>query len=252
MVERTRRRIALLSPHPDDLALSIGGTLRVLAEAHAIDATIFTIFSHSQNAGQVAAHGDVAAVTALRRAEDESYARAIGAELRHLGFPDSTRRQAVGEPVSFAEVVRDGRLLAAVTEQLRAAVVGVGFEVIFAPLAFGENPDHQITRHVITEGEPVGEVVFYEDLPYGSWFGDQAKVAEYASAGLRRARPLALDIDRMVGAKADDIRRYPSQVDETWISATLSYARSIRPGVAVERFWPTSPAFLEWLSGLAS
>lgn len=171
-----------LSPHLDDVAFSCGAAFATLA-ARGWDAHLVTIFTRSVPAPQGFA---LACQTskglppeldymALRRAEDQQAAHALGAaSARWLPHAEAPHRGYESAPALFAGVhAADQNAWRPVAADLAALVQELAPALVFAPQAIGGHADH---RHVVRAvaaaaaeraraGRPLA-VAWYRDTPY--------------------------------------------------------------------------------------
>jgi LmbE family N-acetylglucosaminyl deacetylase len=159
--------VVAVSPHLDDAAFSVGGTLAALADA-GHEVTVVTCFTASvpDPAGFALAcqldKGLPADVDymALRRAEDAAAMAVLGAGSLHLDLPEAPHRGYTGAPDLFAGV-HDGD---DVWRPVRAALADVPGDLWLAPQALGAHVDHlQVLRAVATPDRPV---LWWRDSPY--------------------------------------------------------------------------------------
>jgi len=199
-------RGTVVSPHPDDAALSIGGLLGRIAGR--CELTLVTVFSRSRwvRPGWIGRRGE-AAISRVRREEESAFAEAIGATLHLLNLPDASLRGY--DAASELELLRDPQdwqrhVRALVASRL--ALVDPDF--VIAPAAIGGHVDHILVRSAVCEwaSSARGTVFLYEDLPY--------KNRAAQSPGARPARfPITIDIRAQRAAKLALLSFYPSQLD---------------------------------------
>ncbi|MBM7807543.1 LmbE family N-acetylglucosaminyl deacetylase [Geodermatophilus bullaregiensis] len=160
-------RVTAVSPHLDDAAFSVGGTLAALADA-GHEVTVVTCFTRSvpDPAGFALAcqldKGLPADVDymALRRAEDTAAMAVLGATPLHLDLPEAPHRGYTSAADLFAGV-HDGDGIWTTVRDLLAAVPG---DLWLAPQALGSHVDHlQVLRAVAGTGRPV---LWWRDSPY--------------------------------------------------------------------------------------
>ncbi|GAB3300748.1 PIG-L family deacetylase [Geodermatophilus aquaeductus] len=156
-----------VSPHLDDAAFSVGGTLAALADA-GHEVTVVTCFTRSvpDPAGFALAcqldKGLTADVDymALRRAEDAAAMAVLGAVSRHLDLPEAPHRGYTSAPDLFAGV-HDGD---DVWRPVCAALADVPGDLWLAPQALGAHVDHlQVLRAVTALDRPA---LWWRDSPY--------------------------------------------------------------------------------------
>jgi LmbE family N-acetylglucosaminyl deacetylase len=160
-------RITAVSPHLDDAAFSVGGTLAVLAAAEH-EVTVVTCFTASvpDPAGfALACQLDKglpadADYMALRRAEDDAAMALLGATPLHLPLPEAPHRGYTSAPDLFAGV-HDGD---EVWRDVAAALEDLTADLWLAPQALGGHVDHlQVLRAVAALDRPV---LWWRDSPY--------------------------------------------------------------------------------------
>ncbi|WP_245177409.1 PIG-L family deacetylase [Geodermatophilus sp. DF01_2] len=156
-----------VSPHLDDAAFSVGGTLAALVAA-GHEVTVLTCFTASvpQPAGFALAcqldKGVPADVDylALRRAEDAAAMAVLGATPGYLGLPEAPHRGYTSAADLFAGVHPGDD----VWRSLTAALAGHDADLWLAPQALGGHVDHlQVLRAVAGIDRPV---LWWRDSPY--------------------------------------------------------------------------------------
>lgn len=162
-----------LSPHYDDIAFSLGNTVREIGRG-----TLVNLFTRSINlpnpAMAKARVWTIDEISAQRDAEDARFAEACGLDRRALGLK---------EPPVRGRHAKDLRGLAEDREQVRAPLTRLlvtlgkdvdGRPVLFCPAAIGGHVNHLATMYTVAGMLPDlrarYRVFFYEDLPYGSSF----------------------------------------------------------------------------------
>jgi len=231
-------RILAVSPHPDDIALSCGGLMRLLQD---IDITLFTCFTRSYYAPFVelkAALSDV--VREIRTREDREYARQVGAKYIELGLEDvSVRFPDMAEWIC-KHPKKENSYVSLVEKIVEA--VSPEYTHILCPLGIGYNIDHLITHDAIRGAASVSQrVLFYEDLPYGMRVGGPRTVIDYVNFIVPQARPIRIDITNVISAKISGLEIYRSQIYPEDVASVVQYAAEIgTSGTLGERLW-TAP-----------
>ena len=267
------RHHIVLSPHYDDMALSIGATMAALADA-GCDVTDLIVFGAEPTDVELHAfarhHHEVWGlstneVIAARRAEEAAAVRLLGASTANLDFHDAIYRSdyyqsdaaLFGTP-SPEEADVPNRIAAAADAVVRtltgssASDAPVDDVRFYAPLAIGNHVDHQLAFQAANVLEGKGyDVWLYEDLPY-SMIGDNREVRLASLARQRLGVHIAALSQTESGwrRKIDAVLAYPSQLETVFrnyagveptaagIDAALSaYHRSIGTETGVERFW---------------
>ena len=218
----------VLSPHADDAALSIGGSL--LLQAYPTPVTVVTVFSQSSfGYGQLCA--DTHAVTAKRHEEDAAFAALCSAHLLSLDFPDAPLRLGPGAETVFASGPSEAVLQPEELEQRLARVVAdAEVSCLLAPLGLGCHFDHLLVQRaaVALAREHALELILYEDLPYAVHHSREQITAQ---AGLIDPdfAPLEIPIEGVMAAKLKALKCYPSQLGEVDASAVRLHARRCHP-----------------------
>lgn len=261
-------RHLFLSPHYDDIPLSAGATVRLLADNGRTPETLIVFGSEPDHTRPLssfaqAMHEDwgftAREVIASRRAEEAAAAELLGAMECVLPFRDAIYREnhylsdddLFGDP---ADAERE--LPARIAASLDLPDQPDADARVYAPLAVGRHVDHQVVyRAAILLAAKGWDVWFYEDMPYALKQGAfAARIAEISAA--TRIAPVArVPAQAAWDAKLDAILSYPSQLETVFmnyvgvgtsrqeISAALqAYATAAGEGELVERFWKMNDA----------
>lgn len=251
-------RHIFLSPHYDDIALSAGGTARLLAEAGRSPeiallfgsepdlSTPLTPFAEQMHEGWGLS---TAQVVRDRRAEEAGASAILGTTDEYLPFHDAIYR---GDYYDSNEVLFDAPnpqeagLPAEIVAALNLGADAKSDTRIYAPLAIGFHVDHQTTYVAAQQLANAGwEVWLYEDVPYALLPGSRQRRLD-AVEGQIVAGP-SVDIAESWSAKLDAIMCFPSQLptifDYVGVGATRDEIDGALRGYAaegeaiVERFW---------------
>ena len=264
---RSVRRHVVLSPHYDDMALSIGGSMALAADGggDVIDLIVFGseptgIKLHRFATGLHSAWGlSTDAVIASRRAEEADAIACLGASTANLPFHDAIYRgsaymsdEELFDTPSKDEADLPERVAAETLGSDAAAEANPGSIRFYAPLGIGRHVDHQTTLLAAHRLAGAGhDVWLYEDLPY-SLIGLNLPdtINRLDEAGLAVDPAVAITIDPVWERKMDAIMSYPSQLetvfrnyagiepDRRGIDVGLSrYHRGGDSGSRIERFW---------------
>jgi LmbE family N-acetylglucosaminyl deacetylase len=217
VVVSTRAHI-VVSPHPDDAALSCGATIAALSRAGA-PVTVLTCFSgpaeppFSPLARELhRLWGDLPDPPAARMREDAAACAELGASVVAAGERDAIYRTGADgswlypdSAAMFGPVNPEDRGVPARVAEAGRSLLGATPARVLAPLGVGGHADHVLARQAGEELAGAGhELWFYEELPY---------------AEDPRARALALDgrTDLRAAAlgppSAEDLRRKLAAVD---------------------------------------
>lgn len=173
------RPAIFIQPHYDDVALSCGGTVAMLADAgnRPLILTLFGSEIVDEMVGPFAEWkhdrwklDDVDAVVATRRQEDWEAADTLGADVRWLGLPDAIYRadRYTSDDQLFGQLKPEELALADhLVEEITNLPEWIDGTRVFVPLGAGDHVDHQLAfelgRGLARSGI---EVFVYEDCPY--------------------------------------------------------------------------------------
>lgn len=249
-----------IQPHYDDVPLSCGGAVALMADQgskpHMI--TVFASELVDEMVGEFAAwkHSrwkvtDAEQVLAVRRGEDAQAARVLGCSVRWLGLPDAIYR--AGRYNSDSElfgVLQDEEVELAehLADEIRHLPEWDEDARVFVPLGAGNHVDHQL---VFEAGRRLAsrrvKVYAYEDCPYAihSPGGVSARLALLGDAV---GEPFTVPIGAMLERRLESIACYRTQVPvifrftSDFREAVGNFARATGGGLGpAERFWPVKP-----------
>jgi LmbE family N-acetylglucosaminyl deacetylase len=207
---------------------------------------------------EAASAGDA---VARRRVEDERYAYFAEASIVFLDLPDAVFRGYEGDAELLGAPREDD---VSPFEILRREIVRLEPQNVYFPLGVGNHVDHQLCREaglgllaesrrwVMPGPEWAGNVVFYEDFPYGWWNGFESP--DDLPAGALDALPADILLTPRYADTTDQVERkvrgidfYESQLDRLFggerpmANAVRQYGVRIasRGGIngAAERYW---------------
>lgn len=256
-------RHIFLSPHYDDIPLSSGGTVSILAEAgRRVDVVV--IFGAPPAPGQPLSEFaqelhrrwgvSVDDVINRRRAEEEAAAAILGARVHVLEFADAIYRgqwyiseeTLMGEPAP-----EESDIPARIGARIAGLIAPRESVRLFAPLGIGGHVDHRLAfRAGVHLAHAGADVWFYEDLPYAvrPRALDRRLAEREEPVSVVGVVPIAEAWER----KMDAIMAYRSQLaavfdriaegtDRRAISDVLrGYARAAGDGIPGERYWRLS------------
>jgi LmbE family N-acetylglucosaminyl deacetylase len=238
--------VLVVSPHPDDAVLALGGLLTRSA-AHSVNAFSVETWTHRP---YYAARPALAGRLLLE--EERVASRIIGVTSDFLGFVDAADRPAwrdgflITDPMNVTGIVQEPALFARLMDRIEGECEG--YATVYAPLGVGGHIDHLICREVVLElvrqrRLDAVRLAFYEDLPYAN-FTDPVKVAgrlsdRLFSMGERRLSPTHFTLsNEEIDTKREALRVYRLQLREGIIRRVLRYGRSLGNGLGpAERVW---------------
>lgn len=249
-----------LSPHPDDVPLSCGGTVYQLREAHGEACVILTIMSgdapdpkpDTPIVRELHARWAIGEnPAAIRREEDEQAALVLSAKtIIHTRVTDCIyRTSATGSPLYpdgasiFGMIHPDDPLPAALAATPLPYLDQLTH--VYAPLGVGRHVDHQITRDwalQVARQHPALEVWLYEDYPYSEQESAVAAARAFYRTPLTSHHQPLRDLDVLI--KLTAVQQYRSQISSFWSSIEdmeqKIQAYMLRVGgqqQPMERFW---------------
>lgn len=266
----------VLSPHYDDMALSIGASMATFADSgrQVTDLIVFGAEPSGVALHDFAQHHhDRWGLTAVevvnaRRGEEARAVRILGADTSNLPFFDAIYRSdyytsdsmLFGSP-SPAESEMADRIATTAIEAARSLVGADDASLresvrFYAPLAIGNHVDHQTVFSAACVLSAWGYVVWlFEDLPY-AMIGDNSdrRRAALSTAGIHIEPVASVPTDTGWARKIEAVLAYPSQLETVFRnyagveptpkaidSALTEYHRSAGDGESVERFWRLRP-----------
>jgi LmbE family N-acetylglucosaminyl deacetylase len=256
-------RHLFLSPHYDDIPLSAGATVRLLAGSGRTPETLIVFGAEPDHSRPLspfaqAMHEDwgfsAREVIASRRAEEAAADAILGSMERVLPFRDAIYRgdhYLSDDDLFGSPAAAERNLPADIAASLDLPKRPNADSRIYAPLAVGRHVDHQLVFRAGTLLAAEGwDVWFYEDIPYSLKPGAfDARLAEIGATA--SIEPVArIPVRNAWDSKLDAILCYPSQLETVFLSyvgvganradinASLQeYAKWAGEGELVERFW---------------
>jgi LmbE family N-acetylglucosaminyl deacetylase len=252
-IQKNSRSI-FLAPHPDDAALSCGGSITLMAQ-RAERPIVVTLFSGDRSTA--APLSDFArslhtrwqlsdSVPAERRIEDQHALDRLHAALISLPFADAiyrldpaTQQHLYNSEAAIFGPICETTIVAEVADALQAVIESIGSADIqlIAPLAAGQHVDHVIARAAAER--LAWPLIYYEDFPYAE---DAVKLDRVWGADDWAFETIELDTEALQ-AKAESIAQHRSQLstffkNEAEIEQRLrAYAQEVGGGKFVERYW---------------
>lgn len=215
-----RRRVTVLSPHFDDVPLSLGQSLRDGALAWC-DVRVRVVFGATNWTNWM--HPTPSRATAVswwRTVEEELAARSFGYRFTRARWQEALLRRGIehSDHLLSGEVDDvDLPLVDDVRRWLTDVLLGVGTgvrpELLLAPAGIGGHVDHHIVATAAAQlaGSVDTPIGFYEDRPYISHVDDDELSAQLSSlcSGMQR-RAVSGPVTRSTQLRARCC--YPSQI----------------------------------------
>lgn len=232
-----RARLTLIiSPHPDDLAFSIGGT--ILKGRRSTGKLAVTVFTRSSY-GPFGCEGlSTEQISARRRDEDRRFFKTVGIPYVHLDFPDTTLRGYPNfESAREKERASDDPIFPTVRDTLRNLAELIGVESVILPLGVGNHIDHLISRDALRFPKQGWNYIYYEDVPYTTGFS-LTEIDELARRVDAELRPFYTRIRDVISIKMRNLRLYASQVGKEEINLAMAHCKRLGPREQpAERIW---------------
>jgi LmbE family N-acetylglucosaminyl deacetylase len=162
-----------LSPHLDDAAFSCGGTLARLAASgwRVVVATLFTASVPEPRGFALACQTDKGLgpdvdYMALRRDEDATALRALGAEPVWLPFREAPHRGYGSAPALFAGVREDDQVIDDLAPAVAELLAEHCPDLVLVPQCIGGHADHIQAVHAFDRTGWTGPALWWRDFPY--------------------------------------------------------------------------------------
>lgn len=248
----SRYRHVFVSPHFDDVALSVGGTA-LLAAARGEPMLVVAVCSATPGgdltgfaAGQHESWGGGTDPWRVRQDEERAAMAALGADYLWLGYPDAIYRgdMYLSDDDLFGPVrPGDAAIATRLVDDLNRIGQRAAAATVYLPLALGNHVDHQLCRDAAPMLAAGGaSVLLYEDLPYALQRNDPDPAG---LGGVVADEPLIVEFGDLVADKVSLVERYASQVP--WIFREIGAADvalrahaarlSLVKGGHAERLW---------------
>lgn len=226
------RRVVVVSPHADDVALSMGGVVHSINQVAAA-VTLLTVFGRSSWA--LTARGDADAVTSIRRDEDLTYSALYGMRSYTLELPDASLRGYSSE-TELLEVNDSAMFIGHADSTICQALSILDADVVFCPGGIGNHVDHVICMRSVERWVRRSrcECLYYQDLPYAASIGNRYMAPRSAFQVYR----MDILISDALELKLSSLSAYPSQIDHELVDQIRAHAIALaHRSSALERYW---------------
>ncbi len=171
-------RYIFISPHLDDVALSVGGIVNLLAK-NKIDIEIWTFFSGSPKDAKLSDFAQSLHqrwklslnAPKIRRLEDRRACRILGADYKHFDLPDCIYRHdqqgnpIVGEEDDLYQPIPPSQQFLVNKISKKIFSLSSCEDIIVSPMAIGNHLDHRIIVAALNQISS-RSLLYYEDYPY--------------------------------------------------------------------------------------
>jgi LmbE family N-acetylglucosaminyl deacetylase len=230
-------RHIIISPHPDDALLCMGGLMLQQPPGSTLVIDVFTQTAWTRFPTEL---NDVRQIAAVRRSEDRCALRLCGAALCDAQLPEALLRDHLYANVfTDPPAPWDQEVMAGLAPLMSLAARWPAARW-YLPLSVGNHLDHRIVRDTAAtslrqQGLHPRQLRYYEDLPYAV---SLPGIPDFAAAMPgHRLVPQCIDIHRQIRWKLEAARAYWSQFANDELYRLEEYAQRIGHGRAVERVW---------------
>lgn len=230
----------LLSPHPDDIAYSLGGAV---LKGYINEGILATVFQRSSHVPNINLKASIDEGSSIRFKEDRAYAQRVGLAYKGLSLKEAVDRgyrdfDAICKKDSYLtdhSRVENNRVIQSFLEEL---LERQQITTLWAPLAIGYHVDHvMVSRAVLNwKTKKKLEIIFYEDIPYAAYL-DRASLDQWIIQQIGPAKEELIDISAVFQEKMRNIEIYKSQINEQDVAGLKQHALRLVPGFATERIW---------------
>lgn len=234
-----RKKYLLMSPHPDDIAFSMGGM--ILKNNKEIEFIICDVFTEKKynilNMTEDEAGGII-------MQEEEKAVNKMQVNNMMLGYREAYTRKSCrlsdvfGKKVSKGQIAQE-TVYRQVKQSICKSIDKICPDIVFAPLGCGWHRDHLIVKQSVEECYKNGHdfnLYFYEDMPYSanaSWLSE----ALYDAALHYLLEEMIIKIDDVLDDKDELLKIYKTQIKSRDIRLMHAYMESIQNNSICERFW---------------
>lgn len=203
-------RTILVSPHSDDIAYSLGGTL--LQDYFYGPVLMVTVFTRS-NFTLCVKLSNSELISRIRHLEDVQFTDKN--KIRLLGFPFSEAPlRGMSRREIFSNIKPDSyTVFSDVYHALSELIKSYPCDLIVSPMGLGNHIDHVIVSNICNKiaQENNKKIVFYEDLPYASLLTSK-QIKRRASAISPDLKPCKVDISEVYADKLTNLDIYKTQI----------------------------------------
>ncbi len=201
----------LVSPHPDDIAISIGGAL--LQDFFMKPIMMVTIFTKSNYSPKIKTN-NIEMSSKIRQLEDIEFISKVKIDYLHFEFSEPPLRGYSHDGMFKCNEPESDPLYEEIYNSLSKLIRSYPFELIVSPIGLGNHIDHIMTCDICFKiaRENNIKIIFYEELPYASFLSfKQIKIK--ANSISQYLQPIKIDITSKFNEKINNIKIYKSQLD---------------------------------------
>lgn len=226
----------LISPHSDDIAYSLGGTL--LTNYFEKPISLLTVFTKSNFSPRLKLN-DPEEITKIRHLEDIEFTKKIGIEYMSFHFPEPPLRGKTSNEEIFGNLDPcSDPVYNQVYLSLSKLIKQFPNALVVSPMSLGENIDHKIVSEACLSicQENGIEISFYEDVPYASLL--TLKQIENKAFEIKPdLKPYRIDITPKFNEKLENLRMYKTQIGRRIPKGVFTH--SVRIGIENTKFVET-------------
>lgn len=229
----------VFSPHPDDCAFALGGTILLKGQEHNIsNCDVFSDKDYN-------ILGLDEEAKAIIKKEEETVMTALGICNIELGFTDARKRSNVRLRELFGSErsdrqVQESNVYNDVKQSMKALIDKTKPFGIYVPLGCGWHIDHLIVRNcaleIVKQQNNDMEVYFYEDMPYSGNDKWRKQILDKLCTQYILTEEI-IDIENVHEKKCEILGMYKSQIKGRDIRLMDQYMYGIREGCVCERIW---------------
>lgn len=217
----------LFSPHSDDIAYSLGGTL---LSGFFENSLMVTVFTKSTFSPRILLNSEEE-ITQKRIQEDSNFAKSVGLFLMSLSFPEPPLRGLETDYKIFNADAYSDPIFNSVYEAIYNIIASYPSSLVVSPLALGNHIDHKIVLLCCLKACEVlkNPILFYEDLPYvaGMTF---KQIQEHICIINPNLEPVKLDVTDFFDLRLKNLRIYSTQIGKKIPAGVYTHSKRLSYG----------------------
>lgn len=228
----------IFSPHSDDVAYSLGGSLiKGYFEKPIMMVTVFTKSNFSPRLKL----RDASEITKIRIQEDLDFANILNIHYLGLDFPEPPLRGLTAEDI-FIRSPKDDFIYSEVSSSIFDIIKRYPDADIVCPLAIGGNVDHKIVLEscLTHQKHTNNNYIFYDDYPYAGSFR-MSYLKEHAYNINPNLNQKKVDITPYYKEKISNLRLYRTQIGSQIPFGVYNHSRRLNSSYSfVDYLWVNS------------